>query len=49
MCKEQTFVEREILSLDAAIIILWDIEPVDWTRNCPILGVGVKKQVNDIV
>jgi cytochrome P450 len=50
ICKGRTFAEREIVSLGAAILSLWDIEPVGgtWTFPAMVPGTGVKKPVQDI-
>ncbi|KAI9373307.1 cytochrome P450 [Aspergillus egyptiacus] len=50
MCKGRTFAEKEIISLGAAIIRLWDIEPVGGTWRLPAMipGTGVKRPVTDI-
>jgi cytochrome P450 len=50
MCKGRTFAEKEILSVGAAIISLWDIKPASGTWELPAMlpGTGVKKPVSDI-
>jgi hypothetical protein len=50
MCKGRTFAEKEIVSLGAAIICLWDIAPASGTWELPdmIPGTGVKSPVKDI-
>lgn len=50
MCKGRSFAEKEIMSLGAAIISLWDIGPASGTWKLPAIvpGTGVKKPVEDI-
>ena len=50
MCKGRTFAEREIVSLSAAIMSLWNIEPASgkWELPATIPGTGVKKPLKDI-
>ena len=50
MCKGRTFAEKELVALGAAIISLWDIEPVGGTWDLPAMipGMGAKKPVKDI-
>jgi hypothetical protein len=50
MCKGRTFAEKEIMSLGAAIISLWDIGPASggWKLPGMIPGTGVKRPVKDI-
>ncbi|KAH0596650.1 hypothetical protein MHUMG1_05768 [Metarhizium humberi] len=50
MCKGRTFAEREILSLGAAIISIWDIAPAGgaWVLPAMIPGTGVKKPKRDV-
>ncbi|PGH14187.1 hypothetical protein AJ79_03160 [Helicocarpus griseus UAMH5409] len=50
MCKGRTFAEKELVSLGAGIICLWDIEPASGTWKLPSMvpGTGVKKPVKDI-
>ncbi|CAM1508996.1 Fc.00g027350.m01.CDS01 [Cosmosporella sp. VM-42] len=50
MCKGRTFAEKEIVSVGAAIISLWDIKPASGTWKLPAMmpGTGVKKPINDI-
>lgn len=50
MCKGRTFAEKEIMALGAAIISLWDIDPVKGTWQLPAMvpGTGVKKPLEDI-
>ncbi|KAK4210887.1 putative cytochrome P450 [Rhypophila decipiens] len=59
-CKGRTFAEREILSLAAAVLSLWDVSPAPGSRdkdtNRPprwelppmVPGTGVKKPIRDI-
>ncbi|KAI5456004.1 putative cytochrome P450 [Mariannaea sp. PMI_226] len=50
MCKGRTFAEKEIVTAGAAIISLWDINPVGnvWELPPSMPGTGVKKPVKDI-
>ncbi|EFY92576.1 cytochrome P450, putative [Metarhizium acridum CQMa 102] len=50
MCKGRTFAEREIMSLGAAIISIWDIAPASGTWELPAMipGTGVKKPEKDV-
>ncbi|KAF5021770.1 hypothetical protein F66182_6220 [Fusarium sp. NRRL 66182] len=50
MCKGRTFAEKEIISLGAAVVSLWDISPASgkWELPTMIPGTGVKKPVKDI-
>jgi cytochrome P450 len=50
MCKGRTFAEKEIMSLGAAIISLWDMGPASGSWKIPgmIPGTGVKRPVKDI-
>ena len=50
MCKGRTFAEKEITSLGAAIMSLWDISPASgsWELPSMIPGTGVKKPSADI-
>ncbi|CAG8984051.1 hypothetical protein HYALB_00002992 [Hymenoscyphus albidus] len=50
MCKGRTFAEKEILSLGACIISLWDISPASGTWKLPSMmpGTGVRRPVEDI-
>lgn len=51
MCKGRTFAEKEIMSLGAAIIAVWDIAPVgggQWELPARVPGTGVQKPVKDI-
>ncbi|KAE8151561.1 cytochrome P450 [Aspergillus avenaceus] len=50
MCKGRTFAEKEIMSMGAAIVSLWDIEPATGPWRVPpmVPGAGVKSPVEDI-
>ncbi|KAF2260479.1 putative cytochrome P450 [Lojkania enalia] len=50
MCKGRKFAEKEVISVGAAIISLWNIEPASGTWDMPAMipGTGVKKPVKDI-
>ncbi|KAM0434013.1 hypothetical protein ACHAPT_003957 [Fusarium lateritium] len=50
MCKGRTFAEKEIVTLGAAIISLWDISPASGSWELPTMmpGTGVRKPVKDI-
>ncbi|KAL4958639.1 cytochrome P450 [Aspergillus stella-maris] len=54
MCKGRTFAEKEIVACGAAILRLWNIEPVetgedgDWKIPSMVPGTGVKRPVRDI-
>jgi hypothetical protein len=50
ICKGRTFAEKEIISVGAAIISLWDIKPASerWELPKILPGTGVKKPVSDI-
>lgn len=52
MCKGRTFAERELVSLSAAIISLWDVSPAtsDGKWNVPAMrfGTGVKRPVDEL-
>lgn len=49
-CKGRTFAEKEILTIAATAMNLWEIEPVigKWEIPDMIPGVGAKRPVNDI-
>ncbi|KAI0129038.1 cytochrome P450 [Xylariales sp. AK1849] len=49
-CKGRTFAEKEILTLGAAVMSVWDIEPAGGTWKVPAMipGTGAKKPVQDI-
>lgn len=50
MCKGRTFAEREILSVAAAVLMLWDVSPTtaSWELPGMLPGTGVKKPVRDV-
>jgi cytochrome P450 len=50
ICKGRTFAEKEILTLGAAIISMWDIAPASGTWELPVMlpGTGVRKPVKDV-
>ncbi|KAM5354259.1 hypothetical protein ACJ41O_000909 [Fusarium nematophilum] len=50
MCKGRTFAEKEILSVGAAILALWDVGPAygAWELPGMMPGAGVKRPVKDI-
>jgi len=50
MCRGRTFAEKELLSISACIMSLWDISPANGTWNLPAMipGTGVKKPVGDL-
>lgn len=50
MCKGRTLAEKQIMSLSAAIISLWEIAPAAgrWDVPAMVPGTGVKKPVKDI-
>ncbi|KAL6360663.1 hypothetical protein LRP88_06370 [Fusarium phalaenopsidis] len=50
MCKGRTFAEKEIMTLGAAIVSLWDIGPAGGTWKLPAMipGTGVRKPIEDI-
>ncbi|OCT52383.1 cytochrome P450 monooxygenase [Cladophialophora carrionii] len=52
MCKGKTFAEREVVLFGAAIIMQWDIEPVDnggkWVHPGRIVGAGAMNPKRDV-
>ena len=50
MCKGRIFAEKEILGIAAAVIALWDIEPVSKVWKVPAMrpGTGVNRPVHDV-
>lgn len=50
MCKGRIFAEKEILGIAAAVIALWDIEPVSKIWKVPAMrpGTGVNRPVHDV-
>lgn len=49
-CKGRTFAEKEILTIAAAMINVWDIKPAsgEWEIPAMIPGTGAKRPVNDV-
>ncbi|KAK3393283.1 putative cytochrome P450 [Podospora didyma] len=49
-CKGRNFAEKELLSLAAVVLSLWDIDPASGTWQLPaqVPGTGVKKPVEDV-
>jgi cytochrome P450 len=49
-CKGRTFAEKEIMTIAAAMIIVWDVEAIGGTWKLPAMipGTGAKKPVKDI-
>ncbi|KAI1851402.1 hypothetical protein JX265_000364 [Neoarthrinium moseri] len=49
-CKGRTFAEKEILTITAALISIWDMEPAEGAWNVPasLPGTGAKKPAKDI-
>lgn len=50
ICKGRIFAEKEIVTLAAAIIEMWNVDPADGVWKLPgmIPGTGVRKPTNDI-
>jgi len=50
MCKGRTFAEREILSVAAAVLCLWDVNPTtpSWELPAMLPGTGVRRPVRDV-
>jgi cytochrome P450 len=50
ICKGRTFAEKEILTLGAAIISMWDIAPANgaWELPAMLPGTGVRRPVKDV-
>jgi hypothetical protein len=49
-CKGRTFAEKEIMTVAAAVISIWDITPTgtQWELPAMVPGTGAKKPVHDI-
>lgn len=52
MCKGRMFAERELVSLSAAVISLWDVSPTtrdgEWKIPAMRHGTGVRKPAGDL-
>ncbi|KAF7530492.1 hypothetical protein G7054_g9533 [Neopestalotiopsis clavispora] len=49
-CKGRTFAEKEILTIAAAMLCIWEVEPAggEWKIPAMIPGTGAKRPVNDV-